>query len=52
MFKRFYFFLLFVFLSSCMSAQDHRAAVSDTSSDRITVGKVQKEIKVGMSSSM
>jgi len=34
-----------------MSVGDHRAAVQDDTSDRVTVGSVQKEIKVGMSSS-
>ena len=38
-------------LCACMSAQDHREAVSDNSSDRISVGTVQREIRVGMSSS-
>jgi outer membrane protein assembly factor BamE (lipoprotein component of BamABCDE complex) len=33
-----------------MSAQEHRANVRDDSTDRVTVGKVQREIKVGMSS--
>ena len=37
-----------VFLSGCMASQ-HRRAVRDDSGDRMTVGKVQKEIKVGMS---
>jgi outer membrane protein assembly factor BamE (lipoprotein component of BamABCDE complex) len=32
-----------------MSAPQHRAAVTDDSSDRVTVGRVQKEIRVGMS---
>jgi outer membrane protein assembly factor BamE (lipoprotein component of BamABCDE complex) len=33
-----------------MSADEHRAVVQDDTSDRITVGSVQKEIHVGMSS--
>lgn len=37
-------------LTACTSAQEHRAAVSNTDSDRLTVGTVQREIKVGMSS--
>lgn len=39
-------------LSSCvavMSAQEHRKDVADDSGDNISVGKVQREIKVGMS---
>lgn len=38
-----------VLLAGCQSADFHRAAVQDNSTDRITVGKVQKEIRVGMS---
>lgn len=37
-------------LSGCMSAADHRRAVQDPAGDRLTVGKVQREIRVGMSS--
>ena len=36
-------------LSGCMSAQRHRRSVTDDSGDRMTVGTVQKEIRVGMS---
>lgn len=36
-------------LSGCMTAGEHRAAVTDSSTDRMTVGAVQKEIRVGMS---
>lgn len=36
-------------LSGCMTAAQHRQAVQDTSADRMTVGKVQSEIRVGMS---
>lgn len=35
-------------LPACMSASQHRDAVRDDSTSRITVGKVQREIKVGM----
>ncbi len=38
-----------VFLTGCMGAAQHKAAVQDDSADRVTVGKVQKEIRVGMS---
>jgi len=42
--------LLFTALiSGCETAAQHRAAVQDDSSNRVTVGKVQKEIRVGMS---
>ena len=36
-------------LSGCMSAAKHRKSVQDNSGDRMTVGTVQKEIRVGMS---
>lgn len=36
-------------LSGCQSAATHRAAVQDDATDRITVGTVQREIRVGMS---
>ncbi len=39
-------------LAACAyTAEDHRAAVSNTDKDRISVGTVQREIKVGMSTS-
>ena len=38
-----------VVLSGCMVAQHHRRSVTDDSGDQMTVGTVQKEIKVGMS---
>lgn len=37
-------------LAGCQTAAFHRADVQDSSTDRMTVGKVQKEIRVGMSS--
>ena len=42
--------LLFVFLAGCMSASQHRQAVQDDTGEKLTVGTVQKEIHVGMSS--
>ena len=39
-----------VLTSGCQTAGEHRAAVQDDSGDRLTVGKVQREIRVGMSS--
>lgn len=41
--------LLTILLFSCQSAKTHKAAVQDDSTDRVTVGVVQKEIRVGMS---
>ena len=39
-------------LAACAyTAEDHRAAVSNTDKDRISVGTAQREIKVGMSTS-
>jgi len=38
-----------ILLGGCATAAQHRAAVQDDSADRVTVGKVQKEIRVGMS---
>jgi outer membrane protein assembly factor BamE (lipoprotein component of BamABCDE complex) len=38
-----------VILAGCASAGDHRRAVQDDTGDRLTVGTVQKEIRVGMS---
>lgn len=34
----------------CQTAGEHRQAVQDESGDRLTVGKVQREVRVGMSS--
>lgn len=36
-------------LSGCMTGSQHRAAVEDATTDRLTVGTVQKEIRLGMS---
>ena len=35
--------------SACSTATQHRADVQDDATDRITVGVVQKEIRIGMS---
>ncbi len=40
---------LITLTSGCMTAAQHRQSVSDNSTDRMTVGKVQREIRVGMS---
>lgn len=36
-------------LSGCISAADHRAAVEDSATDRLSVGTVQREVRPGMS---
>lgn len=41
---------LIFFLNGCASASYHRGEVRDDAGDRITVGKVQREILLGMSS--
>ncbi|MCL2615957.1 MAG: hypothetical protein FWD30_04065 [Dehalococcoidia bacterium] len=41
--------LLMMVLSGCASAQQHRADVANQDADRISVGTVQREIRVGMS---
>lgn len=40
----------FVWITGCQTAAEHRQAVRDDSGDRLTVGKVQREIRVGMTS--
>ena len=45
----FWGFLLSALITGCQSAAYHKQDVQDDSSDRVTVGKVQKEIRVGMS---
>lgn len=42
--------LIVLLFFGCMSAAEHRKAVRDNDADRITVGKVQREIRVGMTS--
>ena len=41
--------LVALMFTVCMPANLHREAVEDNSADRMTVGKVQREITVGMS---
>lgn len=36
-------------LAGCQTATQHRAAIQDNVTDRVTVGTVQKQIKIGMS---
>jgi outer membrane protein assembly factor BamE (lipoprotein component of BamABCDE complex) len=45
----FWGFLLITLVTGCQSAAVHKQQVQDDSSDRMTVGKVQKEIRIGMS---
>lgn len=48
---RYSFILLWIilFVVSCASVAEHRKAVGNDDSDRISVGTVQREIRVGMS---
>ncbi len=41
--------VLIMLVTGCQSAAYHKQQVQDESSDRMTVGKVQKEIRIGMS---
>jgi outer membrane protein assembly factor BamE (lipoprotein component of BamABCDE complex) len=43
------FLLLSALLAGCATAPEHRAAVRGEEAERLTVGKVQREIRVGMS---
>ena len=45
----FWGFLLIILVTGCQSAAVHKQQVQDDSSDRVTVGKVQREIRIGMS---
>jgi outer membrane protein assembly factor BamE (lipoprotein component of BamABCDE complex) len=40
---------LCLIMTGCIAASKHRAQVEEPSTDKLTVGKVQREIKVGMS---
>jgi outer membrane protein assembly factor BamE (lipoprotein component of BamABCDE complex) len=42
-------FLLISLITGCQTAAYHKQQVQDESTDRVTVGKVQKEIRIGMS---
>ena len=39
----------FLSLSGCLSAEEHQAAVANADKNKLTVGTVQREIRVGMS---
>lgn len=43
-------FAALVFLSGCSTAASHLKSVKSDAADRVTVGKVQREIRIGMSS--
>jgi len=45
-----FLFLGLLFLSGCSTASSHLQAVKSDAGDRVTVGKVQREIRVGMPS--
>jgi outer membrane protein assembly factor BamE (lipoprotein component of BamABCDE complex) len=45
----FWDFLLIALVTGCQSAAVHKQQVQDDSGDRVTVGKVQREIRIGMS---
>jgi outer membrane protein assembly factor BamE (lipoprotein component of BamABCDE complex) len=47
--KYFALILTSLFLVGCKSASDHRRDVRDDTGEKVTVGKVQAEIKTGMS---
>jgi len=49
--RTFVVIILAVFLSGCASAARHAELTQNSNADRITVGKVQKEIRIGMPSS-
>lgn len=50
MLKRTMLLIFLVFLIGCSTASSHRQQVRDDKGDKLTVGKVQKEIRIGMSS--
>lgn len=43
-------YLMILLFTGCMSAAEHQQAVRGEETDRLTVGKVQREIRVGMTS--
>jgi len=43
-------YLIIQLFSGCMTAGEHRQAVRGEETDQLTVGKVQREIRVGMTS--
>jgi outer membrane protein assembly factor BamE (lipoprotein component of BamABCDE complex) len=49
-FNTYLFSILILLCAGCMSAAEHRQSVRSDDADRLTVGKVQREIRVGMPS--
>jgi len=49
--KAFVILSAILLISGCSSASAHRKSVQDDKGDRLTVGKVQREIRIGMPSS-
>lgn len=47
--RQVFLMLLPISLIGCMTAAEHREAVRGEEAERLTVGKVQREIRVGMS---
>ena len=41
--------ILCLAMTGCMTAEQHRAAVRNDAGDRLSIAKVQREIRVGMS---
>jgi outer membrane protein assembly factor BamE (lipoprotein component of BamABCDE complex) len=50
MLKEFIYLLGILAIAGCSTPGSHRTAVQSDAGDRITVGKVQREIRMGMSS--
>ena len=48
--RNFAILMMIFFVTSCTSAAYHRNQVQDNTSNSLTVGKVQREIRIGMSS--
>ena len=51
MYKLFSTMLCIMFLAGCSTADSHLRSVKSDSADKVTVGKVQREISIGMPSS-
>ena len=48
--KYFILILISILISSCVNAKYHKNKVQDQSVDTLTVGKVQRQIRIGMTS--
>ncbi len=48
--KRYWLLLVILFLAGCSTAGSHLKSVKSDVADRVTVGKVQREIRIGMTS--